>query len=138
MGRFQILSIAAVLACANSAQAADSALILGKSSYSANCAICHGDNGTGDGPVAELFQVAPADLTGLSERNGGAFPFSEVYQTIASGVGEKAHGASAMPIWGSYFIADTLTDRGMNKADAEHIVQGRILSLAYYLESIQK
>ncbi len=43
-----------------------------------------------------------------------------------------------MPIWGDHFLKDTLEDRGVSEADAEHIVQGRILSLVYYLESIQE
>ena len=120
------------------ANAADSALVLGKSSYNANCAICHGDDGTGNGAVAELFRVPPSDLTTLAERSGGAFPFSEAYQSIATGLGQKAHGDSEMPIWGGYFVSDALEDRGVSSQDAEHIVQGRILSLVYYLESIQK
>ena len=120
------------------ANAADSALILGKSSYNANCAICHGEDGKGTGSVAELFRVPPSDLTTLAERAGGAFPFSEAYQAIASGLGEKAHGESEMPIWGGFFVADALEDRGVSAQDAQHIVQGRILSLVYYLESIQE
>ncbi|SDJ36453.1 c-type cytochrome [Lutimaribacter saemankumensis] len=138
MGRFRTFSLVVALACGSAAHAADSALILGKASYNANCAICHGEDGTGNGTTAELFKVPPSDLTTLSERNGGAFPFSEVYKSIASGLGVKAHGDSEMPIWGGYFVADTLADRNMSEADAEQIVQGRILSLVYFLESIQK
>ncbi len=132
------LATVCFLTAAGAAHSADSALVLGKSSYGANCAVCHGDDGTGSGSVAELFRTPPSDLTTLSDRSGGAFPFSEVYQSIASGLGEKAHGDSEMPIWGGYFISDTLADRGVSASDAEHIVQGRILSLVYYLESIQK
>lgn len=132
------LTIALLLSSGAAALAEDSYLVLGKSSYAANCAVCHGESGAGDGEVAGLFKVPPADLSTLSERSGGAFPFSEVYQTIASGMGDRAHGGSKMPIWGDYFVADTLEDRGISKDDAEHIAQGRILSLVYYLESIQK
>ncbi len=32
--------------------------------YSLNCAICHGPNGKGDGPMAEHLQTPPEDLTG--------------------------------------------------------------------------
>ncbi len=138
MKLFSFFATAVFLTAASMAQSADSALVLGKSSYGANCAVCHGEDGTGSGAVAELFRAPPSDLTTLAERSGGAFPFSEVYQSIASGLGEKAHGDSEMPIWGGYFVADTLADRGMSASDADHIVQGRILSLVYYLESIQK
>ena len=132
------LATAIIVTAAGAAQAAGSALILGKSSYGANCAVCHGEDGTGSGAVTELFRTPPSDLTTLSERSGGAFPFAEVYQSIASGPDQKAHGESEMLFWGGYFVADTLADRGVSAADADHIFQGRFLSLAYYLESIQK
>ena len=131
--------LTAALLCAGTvaAHAADSALIIGRSSYNAYCAICHGEDGTGGGDVAEILRIPPADLTTLSERSGGAFPFSEVYQSIATGL-YRAHGQAAMPIWGNYFKGDTLQDHGVSTSDVEHIVQGRILSLVYYLQSIQK
>ncbi len=50
------------------------------------------------------------------------------------GPGQQAHGDAEMPIWGDYFVADTLQDRGMSAADADHIVQGRFRSLVYNLE----
>ena len=131
------LTVALLCAGTVEAHSADSALIIGRSSYKAYCAICHGEDGTGTGDVAEILRIPPADLTTLSERSGGAFPFSDVYQSIATGL-YRAHGQAAMPIWGNYFKADTLQDRGMNESDIDHIVQGRILSLVYYLESIQK
>lgn len=136
MRLLQSLTLAILVTGAGAAQAADSALVLGKSAYAANCAICHGQDGTGGGDVAEMLRVPPADLTTLSERSGGSFPFSEVYQTIANGK-YRAHG-NTMPIWGSYFKADVLQDIGRSAADADHIVQGRILSLVYYLQSVQK
>ena len=137
MGLLHKLTLALFITSTGAVQAADSALVLGKSSYGANCAVCHGDAGTGGGDVAELLRVPPADLTTLSERSGGAFPFSEVYQSIANGL-YRAHGNAEMPIWGSYFKADAIQDRGTSAADADQIVQGRILSLVYYLQSIQK
>lgn len=134
----KISSIAAALIAANTATAQDSVYVLGKSAFGAHCAVCHGEDANGAGDIAELFRTPPSDLTQLASTNGGAFPFSEVYTTIAGGMGERAHGDSKMPIWGDFFLADSLDDRGVNASDAEHIVQGRILSLVYYLESIQQ
>lgn len=138
MGVKLTLATAIILTSTGLAQAQDSAIIIGKSSFGARCALCHGKDAKGGGDIAELFQTPPSDLTKLAERNGGQFPFSVAYQTVIDGMGERAHGDSEMPIWGDYFIADALEDRGVNKADAIHIAQGRILSLVYYLESIQE
>jgi copper transport protein len=40
-----------------------SAAALGKPLYEANCAVCHGATGHGDGPAARSLPVAPFDLT---------------------------------------------------------------------------
>ncbi|MBV2358807.1 c-type cytochrome [Thalassococcus sp. CAU 1522] len=132
------LASAALVLGSGAVHAQDSALVLGKSTFSARCAICHGDDGKGGGEIAGLFSVAPADLTGLSKRAGGAFPFSETYRNIAEGMDKAGHGDSQMPIWGEYFIADSLVDRGVTPDDAAHITQGRILAVVYYLQSIQE
>lgn len=137
--KFHKTIVTAVLAMsAFGAQADDSAITLGKSAYAALCATCHGDDATGGGEVGELFRVKPPNLTKLSERAGGKFPFSEVYSVIVSGIETPGHGPSDMPIWGDYFMADAVEDRGANKPDAIYIAAGRALSLAYYLESVQE
>jgi mono/diheme cytochrome c family protein len=133
-----ILATAAMVLSAGAAQADDSAIALGKSAYGALCAVCHGPDAKGGGEVAALFEVQPPSLTKLSERAGGKFPFSEVYQTIILGMEAPGHGPSEMPVWGDYFMADALTDRGLNKSDAMFVAAGRALSVAYYLESIQE
>jgi mono/diheme cytochrome c family protein len=132
------LAVTAILLSVGAVQAQDSVIILGKSSFNARCSLCHGDGAKGDGEMAGLFKVKPSDLTKLSERAGGSFPFSTVYKTIAKGMEAKGHGDSEMPIWGDYFIAEEHGDRLGSISDAEHIAQGRILSLVYYLESIQR
>lgn len=123
-------------AMATNALAADT--VIGKVEFGNRCAICHGEDGTGSGTVAEMFKIPPSDLTQLSERAGGEFPFSEVYQWIDGRKITPAHGDAEMPIWGEYFHSDSLEDRGFSSVDAEQIVQGRILSLVYYLQTIQK
>lgn len=118
---------------------AQNPIILGKASYAANCASCHGDDATGGGPYSNYLNVEPIDLTMLSQNSDGNFPFSEVYQLIDGTKMARTHGDfTTMPVWGDYFMEDTLADRGLTTEDAAHIVQGRILSLVYYLESIQK
>lgn len=34
----------------------------GQDIYAANCAVCHGENGRGDGPTAASLAMSPADL----------------------------------------------------------------------------
>jgi hypothetical protein len=100
--------------------------------------VCHGDNGKGGGEIAELFKIPPTDLTQLAKANGGDFPFVSVYYTLAEGMGRAGHGESEMPVWGDYFVADSLVDRGVMPGDAMAIAAGRIFSVTLYLESIQE
>lgn len=124
--------------CGLAGVAAAQGTIFGKASYDRNCAVCHGPEGAGDGTVAELFEVKPRNLKTLAAENNGAFPFSEVYQAINGRRNIQGHGASEMPIWGDYFLAEALPKTIHPGVDAEEIVQGRILSLVYYLQSIQE
>jgi mono/diheme cytochrome c family protein len=95
------------------------------------CAVCHGIDGQGNGPLAGELTKKPADLTRLAERNGGEFPFWRVYTTIDGRELSGAHGTREMPVWGFFwkyedpeFSSDTYT-------------RGRILELMLYLRSIQ-
>ncbi|HKL05576.1 MAG TPA: c-type cytochrome [Roseovarius sp.] len=106
----------------------------GKQEYMDACASCHGESGAGDGPLAELMTVPVPPLTGLSAANDGQFPMLAVIHTIDGRQGIRGHGYP-MPVWGSRFKRD-IEDAGPYGAEA--IVRGRLLSLAYYLESIQE
>src|SRR5262249_34316815 len=104
----------------------------GQREYQHACAVCHGTEGQGNGPMADLLKKPPPDLTQLSKRNGGQFPFWRVYPTI-DGRGEvMSHGPRTMQGWG----ADFRNQAGGGPLD-ENRVLGRILSLVYYLESLQ-
>ena len=46
------------------------------------CAACHGVSGEGNGEIAKQLAKKPADLTGLSARNGGAYPATKVMAKI--------------------------------------------------------
>ena len=107
----------------------------GKPTYEQSCAVCHGLAGKGDGGAANILTVKPADLTQVSKKNGGEFPFWRVYRII-DGREEaiKGHGSREMPIWGTEFRATA----GSGNPGAESAVRGRILELIYYLQSIQE
>src|SRR5678816_4422043 len=57
--------------------------IQGANLYKAYCAVCHGANAKGDGPMAKWLKTAPSDLTRISTKNGGMFPLAEVRRIIA-------------------------------------------------------
>lgn len=107
---------------------------LGKSEYMNACAACHGASGAGDGPFAGFLKTEVPALTGLSAANDGEFPMLQVIHMIDGRQGVRGHGGP-MPIWGNRFAEDT-DESG--PYGAETVVRGRILSLAYYLESLQK
>lgn len=107
---------------------------LGKAEYMNACASCHGESGAGDGPLAGLMTVPVPALTGLTAANDGQFPMLKVVQTIDGRQGLRGHGFP-MPVWGERFSKD-LADTGPYGAEA--IIRGRILSIAYYLETLQQ
>jgi mono/diheme cytochrome c family protein len=65
-----------------------------------SCAPCHGVTGKGDGPIAKSLTKAPADLIKLSQKNGGVFPTSSVYDIIDGRTEVLGHGPREMPVWG--------------------------------------
>jgi mono/diheme cytochrome c family protein len=66
------------------------------------CAACHGLEARGDGRMAPILTVLPADLTQLSAANGGVFPTARVIFQIDGRDPVLAHGAD-MPLFGMFF-----------------------------------
>lgn len=67
---------------------ADDMMAQGRSLYAANCQICHGANGKGDGPAAAALQPKPVDL------DTPQFWAAQTDQTIA---GVIQNGKGPMP-----------------------------------------
>jgi len=99
---------------------------VGRQLFRNYCATCHGDAGHGDGPMTQYLRVPPADLTTIAARNKGLFPAEAVHRTIDGRQAVRAHGDSAMPIWGDAF------------SPAGSAATERIRRLVAYLESIQQ
>lgn len=108
---------------------------VGKQEYMTYCASCHGTAGTGDGPLASILTVRVPDLTVIARDNDGDFLFREIVEVVDGRSGIMGHGAT-MPVWGDRFMP--ASDEGMASENDMLEVRGRILSLVYYLESIQK
>ncbi len=105
--------------------------VLGALSYRIHCLNCHGSSGTGDGPMADLLKIVPADLARLAAENGGEFPAERVYQAIDGRQEIVAHGTREMPVWGIGF-----QDLGRDD-DQEAAVHDKILDLVSFLRSLQ-
>jgi mono/diheme cytochrome c family protein len=103
--------------------------IQGPNLYKAYCAVCHGPNAKGDGPMAMFLKTAPSDLTRISAKNGGMYPLAKVRRIIS---GEEplpsGHGTRDMPLWGPIF-SQVAWDQDLGRV--------RIDNLARYLESLQ-
>lgn len=107
----------------------------GRNEYMIACAGCHGETAMGDGPLAGLLNIETPSLTTLAEEKGaGAFPFEYVLWMVDGRKIIRAHG-SAMPTWGERYVTSATSQRGET---AEMVARGRMLSLVYYLESIQQ
>lgn len=102
----------------------------GQQMFRAYCADCHGDQGKGNGPLVSILKMAPPDLTSLSKRNSGKFPYDRVYQTIVGESQSAAHGSREMPIWGPVF-------RSMGKGRKDE-TKLRMQTLTSYIASLQK
>jgi len=77
----------------------------GKYEYDTHCAGCHGLSGKGDGPNLQLLRagIVPPNLTEISKKNGGVYPFLRVYWTIDGTGRVREHGSQDMPIWGQLY-----------------------------------
>ncbi len=129
----------AVLALAPSNAIAQDAA-LGAREFGMNCAVCHGADGKGGGPYAELLKVSLPDLTTMKQRSGGKFPTERVAALIDGRETVAAHGTRDMPIWGLEYsnrAIDHYRDF-YNKSDADRFVKSRVDGLIAYLTSIQK
>lgn len=62
----------------------------GQELFMTDCAVCHGDNGRGAGPVARLLKTPPADLVGGLSKD---LPDGYIYGTVrAGGISMPAYG----------------------------------------------
>ena len=111
----------------------------GAEDFMSFCAACHGAGGKGDGPAAARLDRKPADLTGVSVRNGGVFPGTKVmakiwgYTGVAPG---RQAGGSPMPEFGPLLQGDLVPyDGGDGIATPTPV---RLVAIAEYLRVLQR
>ena len=100
----------------------------GQQEFERHCALCHGLDGKGQGPLADAMKLVPTDLTRLAARSNGEFPDSRVSDVIRNGGGVLGHGSSAMLPWGNYF----------GEKGKPEVAKKRIADLVAYIKSLQQ
>lgn len=99
----------------------------GRQLFTQYCAVCHGSDARGNGPVAAELKKQPADLT-VIQKQGEKFPTYRVMTFIEGERVVPAHGTREMPIWGTVF----------RRTKDEMREQGDVYALVKYIESLQK
>jgi mono/diheme cytochrome c family protein len=102
----------------------------GAYTFRTHCASCHGEDGKGDGPLAENLRFHPPDLTLIASRHGGSYPTEEVHRIVDGRRPLRGHGGPDMPIWGDVF-------RNAETAYDEAAVSERIRSVVEYVRTLQ-
>jgi mono/diheme cytochrome c family protein len=101
----------------------------GSGLFSTYCAVCHGADAKGTGPLADSLKRRPADLTLIARNNGGTFDRDVVKRVIDGRNPVKGHGGGDMPVWGDAF--ERSADAG------PQAVHERLDALVEYVASIQ-
>jgi mono/diheme cytochrome c family protein len=101
----------------------------GSGLFSTYCAVCHGADAKGTGPLSETLKRRPADLTQLAKNNKGIYDRDLVRRIVDGRNPVKGHGGGDMPVWGDAF--ERSADAG------PQAVKDRLEALVDYLATQQ-
>ena len=101
--------------------------------FAEHCATCHGSDGRGNGSMAAVLTVRPADLTMIAAKANGTFPAARVVEVIRYGGNVQGDGSPTMPIWGRIF-----SEKGGGGRRGGNYSRQAVVELKRYLESIQR
>jgi mono/diheme cytochrome c family protein len=128
---------AALIGLMGTAYAQDKKFDFGKREYDSSCASCHGLKGKGDGPYKPFLTKSPTDLSLLSKKNAGVYPFHSVYAIIDGRQDVAAHGPRDMPVWGAAYSAKAAETYMDVPYSSEAFVRTRVLALTEYISRLQ-
>ncbi|MBO9465595.1 cytochrome c [Tropicibacter sp. R15_0] len=132
--RIFLLSALASVTIASTAAAQDADI--GRAHYQTHCATCHGLEGRGNGPMAGVLLIKPANLTELAAQNGGRFPLERVVKRIDGREPLVSHG-SPMPVYGDYF--EGRFDVPMPTGDGDPVLTSQpVVDLVAFLQELQR
>ena len=130
----QILTAISALCLMTGAGQAQDAQI-GSELYDTHCAVCHGEDARGGGPLAPALILQPPNLRTLTSRHEGVFPTSRVVMRIDGRDPLVAHG-SPMPVYGQFFDGE---DVPMKAETGQPIMTSRpVADLVAFLEAVQE
>lgn len=136
-----ILAVAVfILTRAAGAMDRDAVVALGHAEFMNSCAVCHGEAGLGDGPMADQLAKTPSNLTRMKRDADGLFSHDYVYAVIDGRTEIQPHGTRTMPVWGDRFFAQAWVRASEvpHDVDEQLLVHGRISALTTYIESLQR
>ncbi|WP_317054714.1 c-type cytochrome [Roseovarius rhodophyticola] len=107
----------------------------GRDLFYQHCAMCHGRDATGNGPMAPALILQPPDLTQLQNSNGGFFPIARVIRKIDGRDPLVSHG-SPMPIYGQFFEGRDVAVK--TKSGQPIMTSQPIVDLVEWLKSVQQ
>jgi mono/diheme cytochrome c family protein len=115
-----------------SKEKAKSPVAEGEEWYKSYCVMCHGENGDGQGHMADKLQAPPSDLRLIAQRRNGVFPDEEIAKIIAGVENVPGHNETGeMPAWFETFKkSENITD--------EKVLDEKISHIVAYLKSIQQ
>lgn len=125
-------ALCALFAFQNAATAQD--INVGAALYETHCAVCHGLEARGNGPLAPALLLQPPSLRDLVKRHD-MFPMERVVTRIDGRDPLVSHG-SPMPIYGPFFEGD---DTALKTESGQPVLTSRpIADLVAYLKDIQE
>ena len=134
-----VVALAGLPAGAGAAEEEDSEALKaakGKVTFRVYCSNCHGPAAKGDGKLAPLLNVEPADLTRLvTKKDKGEFPAERVRQAIDGRAEVAGHGYREMPVWGDVFEP---SDSEMSDPEKHDAAKRKIAELMAYLRTLQE
>ena len=128
------LGIALLILSTASAVAAED-IGRGERLFADHCAVCHGLDARGNGPMAAILSVAPADLTMLSTSSEGVFPADRIVRRIDGTTEVLAHGGP-MPVFG--MLLEGPSDVVLAPDGSEIIAAESIVEITTWLQEIQE
>jgi mono/diheme cytochrome c family protein len=107
----------------------------GRALFVENCAICHGEDAKGNGPLARQMQKAPKDLTLISLRHGDKFPRAKI-MSIVDGYARSDMTGPGMPEFGALLEGDPVP---FDSGDGiQSPTPWKLVAILEYIESVQE